>query len=84
MSGCDESLSSQQRPGPANHMKAFGLYPEGSVEGVKQRTGRGSGVHCVQHCAKYLPLSKWCIRFTTQQPCGEGVAMPIYRKETKA
>lgn len=44
------SLSSQQRQiiqGPGNHMKAFGLYPEGSVDGFQQRTGLVSRVSYV-------------------------------------
>lgn len=33
--------------GPANHVTAWGLYPAGSVEGVKQTTGGVSRVHGV-------------------------------------
>lgn len=44
------SLSSQQGQiiqGPGNHMKAFGLYPEGSVDGFQQRTVLVSRIYYV-------------------------------------
>lgn len=68
VSRCDGRLSSQQRPGPANPMKAFGLHPEGSIEGVKQRTGGGSRIHRVtacQHRAKHLPVVDETLRTAT-------------------
>lgn len=55
----DGRPSSQQRPvvkGPANHTKAFGLDPQGSVGGVKQRTAGLRELTGSQHCAKHLSI----------------------------
>lgn len=70
------SLSSQRGQiieGPANHIKAFGPDPDGSVEGFKRGTGQRSAEH-----------SRVLRQLSTQQPCERGVVMPILPKETRA
>lgn len=55
------SLSSQQgqiTKGPGNHMKAPGLYPEGSVEGLSRERAWCRGFTMLQHHAERLHASR--------------------------
>lgn len=57
---CETSLSSQQgqiTKGPGNHIKAPGLYPEGSVEGSSRELTWCRGFTMLQHHAECLHAS---------------------------
>lgn len=78
------SLSSQQGQiikGPGNHMKALGLYPEGSVDRFQQRTGLVSRVYYVPALCQALT---WIAsEGSTQQPWERHAVVPTLRRETK-
>ena len=70
---CD-SLSSQRGQiieGPANHIKAFGPDPDGSVEGFKRRTGQRSAEH-----SRVLRQS-----YPHSSPAKEVLSCPFYRRK---